>query len=143
MRTRYAFSTRSHHAGLWLVLMLFVLKAMVPQGFMPATQQAGTLIQLCTAAGPIWVPGPSKPHAASDTTPDSALDQRHAAQAATCPVGMALAAVALPSMPVLRVAASAVMAYPWTARAPPAPHAAIHTGAPLGARGPPFSSVLR
>lgn len=137
MRTSTATLTRSH-PGLWLVLMLFVLKAMVPQGFMPATQQAGTLIQLCSAAGPIWVQGPSKASA-----PDSAPDERHAAQAAACPVGMALAAVALPATPVLRVAAAAVMAHPLAPRAPPSLTPATRIGAPLGARAPPYLSVLR
>lgn len=154
MRTLNAFRNRSH-TGLWLVLVLFVLKAMVPQGFMPATQQAGTLIQLCTAAGPVWVPGPSRVNAASayapgavpgstpDSAPDSSLDHRHAAQAASCPVGMALAAAAVPPTPMLRVAAAAIMAYPLAARAPPTPLASLLTGAPVGARAPPFSSVLR
>ena len=123
------------NAGLWLVLMLFVLKAMVPQGFMPATHQTGTLIQLCSAAGPIWVAGPSK----QDTAPD----ERHAAQAATCPMGMALAAVALPPSPVVLPAKLAIMAHPLAARAPPGPVLASVTGAPLGARAPPTASVSR
>lgn len=134
MRPNLSFLNRGN-AGLWLVLVLFVLKAMVPQGFMPATHQGGTLIQLCSAAGPIWVAGPSKQ--------DNAPDERHAAQAATCPVGMALAAVALPPSPVLLSAALAVMAHPLAARAPPGP---VHTsvrGSPLGARAPPPLSVLR
>lgn len=115
------------NAGLWLVLMLFVLKAMVPQGFMPATHQTGTLIQLCSAAGPIY----------------NAPDERHAAQAATCPMGMALAAVALPPSPVVLPAKLAVMAHPLAARAPPGPVLASVTGAPLGARAPPTASVSR
>jgi hypothetical protein len=123
------------NAGLWLVLMLFVLKAMVPQGFMPATHQTGTLIQLCSAAGPIWVAGPSK-H-------DNAPDERHAAQAATCPMGMALAAVALPPSPVVLPAKLAIMAHPLAARAPPGPVLASVSGAPLGARAPPTASVSR
>jgi hypothetical protein len=123
------------NAGLWLVLMLFVLKAMVPQGFMPATHQTGTLIQLCSAAGPIWVAGPSK-H-------DNAPDERHAAQAATCPMGMALAAVALPPSPFVLPAKLAIMAHPLAARAPPGPVLASVSGAPLGARAPPTASVSR
>ncbi|WP_447991335.1 DUF2946 family protein [Achromobacter spanius] len=122
------------NAGLWLVLVLFALKAIVPQGFMPATHQGGTLIQLCSAAGPIWVQGPSKQ--------DPAPDERHAAQAATCPVGMALAAVALPPSPVLLVAMAAVMVHPQAARAPPAPIHPSLVGAPLGARAPPLVSVF-
>ncbi|MGE8686015.1 MAG: DUF2946 family protein [Achromobacter sp.] len=122
-------------AVLWLVMALFVLKAMVPQGFMPATQQGGTLIQLCSAAGPIWVAGPEK---SSD-----APDERHAAQAASCPTGMALAAVALPPSPVLLAAASAVMAHPLAARAPPAAASSSAFGGPLGARAPPFLPVSR
>ena len=74
-------------ARLWLVLALFALKALVPPGFMPATQQSGTLIQLCSAAGPVWVAGPAR-HS-------DAPDERHAAQAAACPMGAMLAAVAL------------------------------------------------
>lgn len=134
MRTPPSFSIRGN-AGLWLVLLLFALKAIVPQGFMPATQQGGTLIQLCSAAGPIWVQGPSRQ--------DDAPDERHAAQAATCPVGMALAAVALPPSPVLLVATAAIMAHPLAARAPPAPAHPSRIGAPLGARAPPFLPVLR
>ncbi|KAG0768296.1 hypothetical protein G6F22_017520 [Rhizopus arrhizus] len=102
---------------------------------MPATHQTGTLIQLCSAAGPIWVAGPSKQ--------DNAPDERHAAQAATCPMGMALAAVALPSSPVVLPAKLAVMAHPLAARAPPGPVLASVTGAPLGARAPPTASVSR
>lgn len=123
------------NAGLWLVLALFVLKAMVPQGFMPATHQSGTLIQLCSAAGPIWVAGPSRQ--------DNAPDERHAAQAATCPTGMALAAAALPPSPVALSAALAVMAHPLAARAPPGPAHASISGAPLGARAPPRLPVFR
>ncbi|WMD22033.1 DUF2946 family protein [Achromobacter seleniivolatilans] len=128
-------SLNRHTTGLWLVLMLFVLKAMVPQGFMPATQQSGALIQLCSAAGPIWVAGPAR-H-------DDAPDERHAAQAASCPVGMALAAVALPPSPVLLLAPVAVMAHPLAARAPPSPVQTYVPGAPLGARAPPLLSVFR
>ncbi|KGD86884.1 hypothetical protein JL37_28675 [Achromobacter sp. RTa] len=120
-------------AALWLVMALFALKAMVPQGFMPATQQGGTLIQLCSAAGPIWVAGPGK---SSD-----APDERHAAQAASCPMGIALAAVALPPSPLLQAAAAAVMAHPLAARAPPAAALSSAFGGPLGARAPPFLPV--
>ncbi|QVQ28148.1 DUF2946 family protein [Achromobacter deleyi] len=122
-------------ASLWLVLALFVLKAIVPQGFMPATQQSGTLIQLCSAAGPIWVAGPAK-H-------DEAPDERHAAQAASCPMGAALAAVSLPPSPVLLAAAASVMAHPLAARAPPRVADGSLSGAPLGARAPPALTVSR
>lgn len=117
-------------ACLWLVLALFALKALVPPGFMPATQQAGTLIQLCSAAGTIWVAGPSK---SSD-----APDERHAAQAATCPMGAMLATVALPSAPAPLLAAGTVMTHPLAARAPPAIHEGSPPGPPLGARAPPL-----
>ncbi|MCY1499839.1 hypothetical protein D9M68_338680 [compost metagenome] len=122
-------------ASLWLVTVLFMLKALVPQGFMPATQQGGTLIQLCSAAGPIWVAGPGKPA--------DAPDERHAAQAASCPTGMALAAVALPPSPVLVAAAASIMAHPLAPRAPPAQAQSSAFGGPLGARAPPFLPVLR
>lgn len=122
-------------ASLWLVLVLFVLKAMVPQGFMPATQQSGTLIQLCSAAGPIWVAGPAKS--------DDAPDQRHAAQAASCPMGAAFASVPLPPSPVLVAVAASVMAHPLAARAPPRAANGTVSGAPLGARAPPAYSVFR
>jgi hypothetical protein len=117
-------------ACLWLVLALFALKALVPPGFMPATGQRGTLIQLCSAAGTIWVAGPSK-HS-------DAPDERHAAQAATCPMGAMLAAVALPSAAVPLLAVGAVMTHPRAARAPPAPHEGFPPGPPLGARAPPL-----
>lgn len=120
-------------ATLWLVLALFALKALVPQGFMPATQQ-GTLIQLCSAAGTIWVAGPAK-HS-------DAPDERHAAQAATCPMGAMLAAVALPPSPAPLLAAGSIMAHPLAARAPPLVAEGSPPGPPLGARAPPFFSVL-
>lgn len=122
-------------ASLWLVLALFVLKAIVPQGFMPATQHSGTLIQLCSAAGPIWVAGPAK-H-------DDAPDERHAAQAASCPMGAALAAVSLPPAPLMLAAAVSVMAHPLAARAPPRVADGSVSGAPLGARAPPALPVSR
>lgn len=121
-------------ATLWLVLALFALKALVPQGFMPAPQQ-GTLIQLCSAAGTLWVAGPAK-HS-------DAPDERHAAQAATCPMGAMLAAVALPPSPAARLAASSIMAHPLAARAPPLLAEGAPPGPPLGARAPPVFSVLR
>ncbi|KAG1181994.1 hypothetical protein G6F35_015730 [Rhizopus arrhizus] len=55
-------------------------------------------------------------------------------------MGMALAAVALPSSPVVLPAKLAVMAHPLAARAPPGPVLASVTGAPLGARAPPTAS---
>ena len=122
-------------ACLWLVLVLFALKALVPPGFMPATQQAGTLIQLCSAAGTIWVAGPSK-HS-------DAPDERHAAQAATCPMGAMLATVALPSAPAPLLAAGTVMTHPLAARAPPAIHEGSPPGPPLGARAPPLLPLAR
>ncbi len=120
-------------ATLWLVLALFALKALVPQGFMPAAQQ-GTLIQLCSAAGTIWVAGPAK-HG-------DAPDERHAAQAATCPMGAMLAAVALPPSPAPLLAASGIMTHPLAARAPPLVAEGSPPGPPLGARAPPFFSVF-
>ncbi|MGE8656739.1 MAG: DUF2946 family protein [Achromobacter sp.] len=122
-------------ASLWLVLALFALKALVPPGFMPATQQRGTLIQLCSAAGPVWVAGPAR-H-------DEAPDERHAAQAATCPMGALLAVVALPPSLALLLAVGAVMAHPLAARAPPAVADGFPPGPPLGARAPPALPVSR
>lgn len=122
-------------ACLWLVLALFALKALVPPGFMPATGQRGTLIQLCSAAGTIWVAGPSK-HS-------DAPDERHAAQAAACPLGAMLATVVLPSAAAPLLAVGAVMTHPLAARAPPAIHEGSPPGPPLGARAPPLSPVLR
>lgn len=134
MRSPFLSSTR-HAVSLWLVLALFVLKALVPQGFMPATQHGGTLIQLCSAAGPIWVAGPAKPA--------DAPDERHAAQAASCPMGMALAVIAIPPVPALQIAAAAVMAHPLAARAPPVQARAVHSGGAAGARAPPQLPVSR
>lgn len=133
-RPRTSLTFARNAVGLWLVMALFVLKAMVPQGFMPATQ-GGTLIQLCSAAGTVWVAGPAKS--------DDAPDERHAAQASSCPTGMALAAVALPPTPPLLIAASAVMIHPLAARAPPALATTSDFGGPLGARAPPSLPVLR
>lgn len=122
-------------ARLWLVLALFALKALVPPGFMPATQQSGTLIQLCSAAGPVWVAGP--------TRHSDAPDERHAAQAAACPMGAMLAAVALPPSLAPLLALGAVMAHPLAARAPPAVADGFPPGPPLGARAPPAFPVSR
>ncbi|MGB3819441.1 DUF2946 family protein, partial [Achromobacter pulmonis] len=103
MRRPFPCLTR-HAACLWLVAALFALKALVPPGFMPAAQPGGTLIQLCSAAGPIWVVGPSKR--------DGAPDERHAAQAATCPMGALLATVALPPALTPLPGPAAVMTHP-------------------------------
>lgn len=134
MRRPFPCLTR-HAACLWLVAALFALKALVPPGFMPAAQPGGTLIQLCSAAGPIWVAGPSKR--------DGAPDERHAAQAATCPMGALLATVALPPALAPLPGPAAVMAHPLAARAPPAVADGSPPGPPLGARAPPLFPVSR
>ncbi len=121
---------RYRAAVFWLALVLFALKALVPQGFMPGSPHGGTLIQLCSAAGPIWVQGPSKA--------DHAPDERHAAQAAACSIGAAVAAAAL-----LGAAPGPVPVaeriFPVAARAPPVRRAYPILSAPLGARAPPLS----
>jgi len=116
-------------AAIWLALWVFALKALVPQGFMPGTDPGATLIQLCSAAGPIWVEGPHKA--------DHRQDAQHAEQSAVCPVGAALAAAPLLSSPAAVVPVATITLH-IAARAPPAP--AVHTppGAPLGARAPPI-----
>lgn len=124
--------TRSRAAFFWLALLLFALKALVPQGYMPGSSHSGTLIQLCSANGPIWVQGPGKE--------DHAPDDRHAAQAAACPVGAAVAAIPLLGAAPLPVAVAAAV-FPISARAPPAVAALPIFSAPLGARAPPFSFV--
>ncbi|MBO1112793.1 DUF2946 family protein [Bordetella petrii] len=116
-------------AAIWLALCVFALKALVPQGFMPGTDPGATLIQLCSAAGPIWVEGPHKA--------DHHQDAQHAEQSAVCPVGAALAALPLLSSPAAVVPVATITLH-IAARDPPAP--AVHTppGAPLGARAPPI-----
>ncbi|AKQ54115.1 DUF2946 family protein [Bordetella hinzii] len=121
---------RCRAAVFWLALLLFALKALVPQGFMPGSPHGGTLIQLCSASGPIWVQGPSKA--------DHAPDERHAAQAAACSVGAAVAAAALLGAPPAPVPV-AEQVFPIAARAPPTPRVHPVLSAPLGARAPPLS----
>ncbi|MFJ1301741.1 DUF2946 family protein [Pseudomonadota bacterium AL_CKDN230030165-1A_HGKHYDSX7] len=133
-------STRPHRsaryvATLWLALVLFALKALVPPGYMPGTHAGANLIELCSATGRIFVqaPAPASTH--------QQADERHAAQAAACPVGAAVAAVPMPpSLPALTPASSAY-SFPFSARAPPAPARLLFAGAPLGARAPPASLV--
>jgi len=117
-----------YRAAIWLALCVFALKALVPQGFMPGADPGTTLIQLCSAAGPIWVEGPHKA--------GHHQDAQHAEQSAVCPVGAALAALPLLSMPAA-VVPVATVTLRIAARAPPA--LAVHAapGAPLGARAPP------
>ncbi|MBO9353570.1 DUF2946 domain-containing protein [Bordetella petrii] len=128
MFSRRAASRVRHHAAIWLALCVFALKALVPQGFMPGTDPHATLIQLCSAAGPVWVQGPHKA--------DHHQDAQHAEQSAVCPVGAALAALPLLSAPAAVVPVR-TMALRLAARAPPAPATYSSPGAPLGARAPP------
>ncbi|OZI38835.1 DUF2946 domain-containing protein [Bordetella genomosp. 5] len=131
-------STRPHRsaryvATLWLALVLFALKALVPPGYMPGTHVGANLIELCSATGRIFVQAPESTH--------QQADERHAAQAAACPVGAAVAAVPMPpSLPALTPVSSA-HSFPFSARAPPARTHYTFTGAPLGARAPPSSLV--
>ena len=116
-------------AAIWLALCVFALKALVPQGFMPGADPGATLIQLCSAAGPVWVEGPHKA--------DHHQDAQHAEQSAVCPAGAALAALPLLSAPVA-VAPVVAPTLRIAARAPPAPAVRTPPGAPLGARAPPL-----
>jgi len=117
--------------AIWLALCVFALKALVPQGFMPGTDPGATLIQLCSAAGPVWVEGPHKA--------GHHQDAQHAEQSAVCPVGAALAALPLLAAPAA-VAPVATLTLRIAARAPPAPAVHAPPGAPLGARAPPSLS---
>ncbi|MBV7486806.1 DUF2946 family protein [Bordetella sp. BOR01] len=130
MRSSAAASTLiRHRAAIWLALCVFALKALVPQGFMPGSDPGTTLIQLCSAAGPVWVEGPHKA--------GHQQDAQHAEQSAVCSVGVALAALPLSSMPAA-VVPLATVTLRIAARAPPAPATQASPGAPLGARAPPF-----
>src|SRR3546814_20993227 len=92
-----------------------------------------TLIQLCSAPGPIWVEGP---HKASHHE-----DAQHAEQWAVCPVGAALAALPLLSEPAVAVVPVATITQRFAARAPPPRIAYASPGAPLGARAPDRKST--
>src|SRR5690606_13468915 len=116
-------------AAIWVALCVFALKALVPQGFMPSTDPGATLIQLCSAAGPIWVEGPHKA--------GHHQDAQHAEQSAVGPVGAALAARPLLAAPAA-VVPVATITLRIAARAPPAPAVRTPPGAPLGARAPPL-----
>ncbi|OZI47140.1 DUF2946 family protein [Bordetella genomosp. 4] len=130
-----AFTSIRYRAAIWLALCVFALKALVPQGFMPGTDPSATLIQLCSAAGPIWIEGPSK--AGHDHHP-SRQDAQHAEQSAVCPAGVALAALPLlPTLPGL--VPTGTMTLQVAARAPPPLADTSPQGAPLGARAPPVS----
>ncbi|CAJ48163.1 DUF2946 family protein [Bordetella avium] len=132
MQTKPCTLTRSRTAVFWLALLLFAFKAMVPQGFMPGSSQGGTLIQLCSAAGPVWVQGPAKA--------DQGPDERHAAQAAACSSGAAVSAAALLPAPLYPIPVSE-QAFPVSARAPPAAPVFPIFSVPLGARAPPLPLV--
>lgn len=125
-----ALVTNRHRAVIWLALCLFALKALVPQGFMPSSQPGATLIQLCSAAGPVWVEGPHKA--------DHHQDAQHAEQSAVCPVGAALAALPLAATPAALAPPPSMVALRIAARAPPPAAALAPPGAPLGARAPPL-----
>src|SRR3546814_5789823 len=126
-------SSIRYRAAIWLALCVFALKALVPQGFMPGADPGATLIQLCSAAGPIWVEGT---HKASHHE-----DAQHAEQSAVCPVGAALAALHLLSEPAVAVVPVATITLRFAARAPPPRIAYASPGAPLGARAPDRKST--
>lgn len=125
-------------AALWLALCVFVLKALVPQGFMPGIDPSTAWIQVCSASGPIWVQGPTTvAHDQHSPLHDASHDAQHAEQSAVCPAGAAFAALPLlpPLMQATRTDRQPLVV---TARAPPAGIDATPLSAPVGARAPPL-----
>src|SRR5690606_31896479 len=118
-----------YRVAIWLALCLFVLKAMVPQGFLPGSDAGSTMIQLCSVAGPIWVEGPSN----SDHQPD----RQHVEPSALCVMGASLAAMPLLTAPTLITPKASSAPLRVAARAPPAHPIHTAASAPLGARAPP------
>ncbi|CAM4134304.1 DUF2946 family protein [Bordetella tumulicola] len=129
-----ALTSIRYRAAIWLALCVFALKALVPQGFMPGSDPSTTLIQLCSAAGPIWIADPSV--SGHDHHPPH-QDAQHAEQSAVCAVGAALAALPLLSSPQGLIPTSTVTRRA-VARAPPPFATASALSAPLGARAPPL-----
>jgi len=114
------------HAGLWLALVAFMLKAAIPAGYMLAQEGPATVV-LCTVNGAVTV---TLDQPAGDHDPDApAAKSEHCAFA-----GLAAAALAAPEASIAAPLTQAVYA----AATPRAAHAAIsQTGPPLPARGPP------
>ena len=123
-----------YRAAIWLALCVFALKALVPQGFMLGADPSTTLIQLCSAAGPIWVAGPSVANHDHHHQPQQ--DVQHAEQSAVCPAGAAVAAVPLLPSP-LGLAPIGTVTLQAAARAPPPLVDTSSPSSPLGARAPP------
>ncbi|WP_144389525.1 DUF2946 domain-containing protein [Pigmentiphaga sp. NML080357] len=125
-----------HGAAWWLALALFVLKAAVPQGFMPGdAANRDALVVLCSANGPLFwhveIPA-SKPGAGDAPKHGQAM---HVA----CPFALAFAP-GLPPGPPLALAGHSRLAYLLPSRPPVSQRAAIPAGAPVGARAPPRSA---
>jgi len=134
MRRARVSSSIRYRATIWLALCVFALKALVPQGFMPGDDPSTTLIQLCSAAGPVWVQGPSA--SAHDHHHESQQDAQHAEQSAVCPAGAAVAAAPLQPSP-LRLVPIGTLTLIAAPRAPPVLVDTSPLSAPLGARAPP------
>ncbi|MDH0090711.1 DUF2946 domain-containing protein [Achromobacter mucicolens] len=112
-----------------LAMAAFVLRALIPSGFMAAPSTSSLMLSLCEAGGAISVtfdlpPEPTSKHAASDACAFGAL-AAHAIlpETALAPVLTAQAAYAASAIPVHRAS-------------PPLPA----LGPPLGSRAPPSLS---
>lgn len=130
---RTSASTR-YRVAIWLALCVFALKALVPQGFMLGADPGTTLIQLCSANGPVWIKAPSATD--HDHHDPSQQDAQHAEQSAVCPAGAAVAAAPLVPSPWTVVPIGA-LTLQVAARAPPSFLDTTPLSAPLGARAPP------
>ncbi len=111
-------------AGLWLALLAFALKGLVPMGYMLSADAGAPMVVLCTAQGAVTV-------ALDDegAPPPVAKDQ-------SCAFAMAAPAALAPTPISFAAPLSAAIEAPATPSAE-AMHA-DHTGPPLPARGPPL-----
>lgn len=122
---------------LCLTVLAFVMRALVPQGFMPAAQtmpDGKLVLSFCTAGGMQM----SLPMSLGSDSASADAAPADAASGTDCPFGL-LAAQAMPPAPVLELLHGAVATRDATVAfgyqtLPPLPA----QGPPLGSRAPPF-----
>lgn len=96
--------------GVALLLAALCVRALVPEGFMPAK---GTLVELCTEHG--------LQQLLVDTQTGEILGEQEDAAATTCPWSLLLTTLALPVLPAtMQVLAAGPVIPPWAALPPPA-----------------------
>ena len=117
----------------WLVLALFLVKAAIPQGFMPdAATDRVMALTLCSGSGPVFW------HIALPASGHEKPAHGHALHVA-CPFA-STATLGLPPAPDPARHGGYRMAYVLPVDRPLSPHVTAALGLPLGARAPPRSA---